>query len=503
MRVGEGLAVGIVAIAALGCTTDDDGTPLASTITTEADASTRVVIDAGASSDDATSDDDRSAHDAAAPSTAASDSADSENGASEAPFGDIRVDEEDAPATDATRNTTQEQTAPSPMGVDGGSVDAGSEEPADAGIDDETAQGAVDTGSTGDPDSDPESDPNTDAAVPSTPPSAQPFDAGVLPDADYAPGGPAESCSSVAYQDDGSVLLVAQEQHNYSIEVSWDVSNIGVAPNSELFFDWSDVKHDLLGHPISPLTDVDAFFLIVWKLPFEELVQRLSDDSLSAQYAHAAIAVYTDNQMTQAGFDDFKVAGGGELPRDELMARFDAELLDPAEYTYTVWPQSGPVIGDNAKAIQAFHLDPTSTNTTVVVDEDSTRISVDADLTSLLPTAVPTGESNIEMDWAQMETTASGRNWAIRSVDEVSVLRVPSSPSAIEERFVDLEYLADYHARGEVFAGDSINFGELSDEDGRAFEGITGSGAWYLVLQCSRCSDPSPWYVTQLVPCAD
>src|SRR5690606_33681377 len=101
---------------------------------------------------------------------------------------------------------------------------------------------------------------------------------------------------------------------------------------------------------------------IVWELTLDELVQKLMAEELSARYAAAAIAVYTENQITTATFDDFQVAGGGELPREELMYRFDPELFPPDQYTYTVMAQTGGVLGQGVKAVQVFHLDANSSN---------------------------------------------------------------------------------------------------------------------------------------------
>lgn len=333
------------------------------------------------------------------------------------------------------------------------------------------------------------------ASGPSSGSSTQPapLEAGV-------PNPPQQSCSSLSTQPDGSVLLLAHTDHNFNLDVEWDVSHLVVAPNSDLFFDWSMLDRDFLGHSVDPLADIDAVSLIVWELTLDELVQKLMAEELSARYAAAAIAVYTENQMTTASFDDFQVAGGGELPREELMYRFDPELFPPDQYTYTVMAQTGGVLGQGVKAVQVFHLDANSSNTSVHIDESSAQVTARADLTSLLPTSVPTAVPNIEIDWSQMETTAKGGSWRVRSIDQVSVVRVPLSPEELEPRFVELEQLADYRADGDVVTGESFNLADLVDTDGLPFQGISNAGTWYLVLRCSRCS-PAPWYVTQLLPC--
>jgi hypothetical protein len=151
--------------------------------------------------------------------------------------------------------------------------------------------------------------------------------------------------------------------------------------------------------------------------------------------------------------------------------------------------------------VQAFQLDDTSTTTNVSITSDSASISFDTDLSSLTPVGVPSGRSDITIDWFDMETNAMGRPWAVRSIYEVLVAHYSITPAEIETQFLDLESLADGLWRGEVVAGDALALSALSDESGNAFPGIDDTGTWILALICGPCGNPAPWYLTRLESC--
>jgi len=119
----------------------------------------------------------------------------------------------------------------------------------------------------------------------------------------------------------GNLLLKAHENNNYRVQSKLEVSVTPVKPNSELLFDWSQLTTDFLQRQVDPLATIDMVSLIVWNLTHEQMVEKLNKDELSAQDVHSAAALYTMKQKSSASIFEFVVPGGGELPRDELMAR--------------------------------------------------------------------------------------------------------------------------------------------------------------------------------------
>jgi hypothetical protein len=322
---------------------------------------------------------------------------------------------------------------------------------------------------------------------------------------DYAAIAASGACiTDGGVDEDGFIPLYAHPDNNYTFSSTVSVSTIAAMPNTELFFDWSTLTTDFLGHDVDPLADIDTVALILWELTLEEMTEKLNADELSAQYAAAAIALYTNNEVTTGSIFDFQVAGGGELPPEELMPRLDPANYDPATHTYALMAQTGGVLGQGVKMVQAFHLDEASENTQVDITPESTSLSFDVDLSdSLVPVSLPLGETNVLVDWSDMETTALNLEWKIRSIQEVMVAKYSLTPADLEAQFLDLELIADEMYRGEVEAGDEFVLTDLVEETtGAPFNGITEDGTWVLALVCTRCSNPAPWYLTRLQPCA-
>ncbi|HLV64168.1 MAG TPA: hypothetical protein VKY73_00080 [Polyangiaceae bacterium] len=304
----------------------------------------------------------------------------------------------------------------------------------------------------------------------------------------------------------GNLLLKATEANNYTFSSTLSVSVTPVAPNTELFFDWSQLNKDFLGHPLDPLTSIDMVSLIVWNLPHDEMVAKLNKDELKAAFVHSPAALYTMKQKTSASLFEFIVPGGGELPRDELMARLDPTKVDPATHTYTVMPAEGVNIGEGVRMVAAFRLDPTTTNQTVTITPESTQLtSLTATLSTLTPVLVPAAQAAIAVDWSDMiarkAPNALGREWTDRSVTEVMVAHYTETPAELEQQFLNLELIAEGMWRGEVVAGASLALSQLKDTSGQPFTGIDANGTWVLALICGTCANPAPWYLTILKPC--
>lgn len=311
----------------------------------------------------------------------------------------------------------------------------------------------------------------------------------------------------------GNLLLKAHENNNYRVQSKLEVSVTPVKPNSELLFDWSQLTTDFLQRQVDPLATIDMVSLIVWNLTHEQMVEKLNKDELSAQDVHSAAALYTMKQKSSASIFEFVVPGGGELPRDELMARLDPMNINPAMHTYTVMPAEGTYIGQGVRMVAAFRLDPNSTNQTVTITPQSTQLT---ELTVTLPEVapeiasvlVPAGQANIVVDWQDMidrkALNALGRLWADRSVDQVMVAYYTQTPAELAQQFLKLEEIHQGMWRGDVVAGASLSLSQLKDANGQPFTGINAGmpGTWVLALLCSTCANPAPWYLTILKPCA-
>jgi hypothetical protein len=297
------------------------------------------------------------------------------------------------------------------------------------------------------------------------------------------------------------MLLLPNEANNYSFSSSLEVTVTPVTPLSDLSIDWTGVTQDFLGNTIDPAVDIDSVFIIVWRLTVEQMTEKLNDDSLGAPDSAGAIAYYNETGATASTIFEFEVPGGGELPMDELLDRVDPAQFPPSMHSYTVMPSEGGTPGEGAKMVHAFVLDDASTNTDIVMTNDSTKLMYMADLTSLTPTHVPAGANNILVDWSDMMVNALGRDFIGTNIFEVLVAKYTQTPAELEQNFLQIETIADEMYRGDVLAGRELPLTELAREDGTPFAGITADGTWILALICGVCGNPAPWYITILEPC--
>jgi hypothetical protein len=309
-----------------------------------------------------------------------------------------------------------------------------------------------------------------------------------------------EQCSATA--GDMGLSAFTNEVNNYAFTSTLALRVTPVMPNTELFINWAGLTQDFVGHPVDPKADIDMVSMVVWKLSQQELVQKLNEDDLGSTYAESAIAMLTMNAVDSASIFDFEVAGGGELPREELMARLDPTIFDPATTSYTVMAHEGGVLTEGSKMVAAVQLDPASTNQTIVVDSTSTTLTYAADIQTLTRLSLPEGRSDITLDWSMMMTNGLGRTFTKRSINEVMVAQyLTLTPADLEAEFLDLELIADKMYRGQVTAGDKLSLSTLVDAAGQPFTGIDANGTWIVALMCGGCANPAPWFLSTLARC--
>jgi hypothetical protein len=241
--------------------------------------------------------------------------------------------------------------------------------------------------------------------------------------------------------------------------------------------------------------------LVLWSLSLDDLTKKLNNDELPQSDVTAVASLYTRNQVTSGTLFDF-TSFGQPIPQSTLLSYFDASLFDAAASTYTVIAATGTTAGQGGRMIKALRLDPTSTNTNVVLDANSATLDYEVHLTNLAPLQVPVGDANITLDWSKMQVNAMGNSFAQRSIDHVMVAKYSLTPQELESRFLDIQSIADDMWSGSIDSGTSVVFSSLNNAAGTAFGGIDGSHTWIVALVCGTCQNPAPWYLSVLTPCA-
>lgn len=295
---------------------------------------------------------------------------------------------------------------------------------------------------------------------------------------------------------DGFVLQ-ASEASNYTFESALMISEIAVAPATELTFDWSEVTIDYALHELDPQADIDMLAVIVWKLSAAELAVKLNADDLSQSDFEAIAMLYTENAVTSGRLFDF-TEFGHEIDDSLLLEYLDPELFDPATHAYTAMAMTGTTPGKGTRMIQAFRMDPSSTNTHVELHLESATLDYEVDMSSLQRVAVPAGDPNITVDWSGITQNAIGGDFDPTAITEVAVGKYAMSVAELEARFLDLDLIAEELYWGEVQSGSSYSLAATATEAGAGFAGVDDTGTWLVGLRCGSCTNPAPWYLTVL-----
>lgn len=295
----------------------------------------------------------------------------------------------------------------------------------------------------------------------------------------------------------------ASENNNYSTWSKMTLPIIKVKPSSDLSFDWGSVTRDFITHDLDPRADLDMTMVLFFQLPLAELETKLNADSLTQNdlVISPPLTLRTNGSDTSAKLFDFDL-NGVEVTPEQVMKYFDADFYSPANYTYALAGATGVEVGQGIRVIQAFQLDPTSSNTEVKITDASTKLDWTANLHDLTPTGIPKGEAAVTLDWGDMTKTGFGTAFDPTQITRAIVGHYAQGSGQLEQDFLDIELIATELYETTVESGTTVDFSMMTRKsDGRSFSGIDDTGTWLVALQCGVCRNPSPWYLSILKPC--
>lgn len=296
---------------------------------------------------------------------------------------------------------------------------------------------------------------------------------------------------------------MATEATNYAFSGTLSFEALTVAPSSELTVDWSGVTEDFTGGRLDPVRDIGSVSLTLWRLSAEELAAKLLHDALDADDLVTPTMYLPQDGETSASLFGFVTAAGTTIDPDVLVEYMNPNTYPPERHTYTAMAASGTVLGEGTRMIQAFRLDPSSTNTEVALDAESTQLSYEADLTSLVPVQVPAGATSVTLDWSALQINAFGSEFYASAITDVVVARYSLGPGELEDQLLRLETIHQGLWRKDVTSGSSVDLATLTDDSGAPFPGIDADSTWVVALICGSCTNPAPWYLSLLEPCVD
>ncbi len=315
--------------------------------------------------------------------------------------------------------------------------------------------------------------------------------AAASPDSGTRGDAPADSATGTTPCEGGSTLKLANA-NNYDFTGSLDIKPYPLAEFSDVVIDWSGLTKDLQGHDLNPATDLNYTGLIVLNnLTEQEVEQRLSTNTLDQSYITAYLSVNLSGN-TSVHLSDYTVFGN------------DIGITTYFKQGYGVWLltlATGTTPGVGTRMAAFLEPDPTATSTQLSIGNDSTKLSFTVDLQSLQKLSVPAATTSLTTDWSGITLKGDGSKFEATDVDEVMLAHYASMTVAeLQERFLDIEQLADDEWTASVTSGTTSPFTDLDSSKG-AFTGITDQGVWLLALRCTTCANPAPPFVTVLQTC--
>jgi hypothetical protein len=290
----------------------------------------------------------------------------------------------------------------------------------------------------------------------------------------------------------GTGDLAVADENNYDFVGTLDISTTEVQELTSVTIDWSGLTLDMQGHPVDP-TEIDMVSAVVFRyLSEEEIEYGLSTNTLE----QADVALYVFAEVT----------GETSIELGELTlfgTDIDVETYFEASYgTWLITLAKGTTPG--AGTVMPVFLLPVTApaETTVYVTNDSTSLTVDANLAGVTQLEAPV-DTPLTVDWDALTTDGQGNEFQTGDVDQVMVGYYETlTPTDLEEQLLDLEYVYDGMWRYDLEEGGSeLDLSLLTDDGGAAFGGISGDGTWILALRCTACPNPAPPFLTTFLPC--
>ncbi|MBN2577117.1 MAG: hypothetical protein JXP73_21320 [Deltaproteobacteria bacterium] len=305
--------------------------------------------------------------------------------------------------------------------------------------------------------------------------------------------------------------LMASASHNYAFQSAMTLPVIKVKPRAELTLDWGSVTTDIIGHNLDTKNDLNMVMVIPFSLSPTELAEKLNADTLEANdiVISPPLTLRTDGNNTTAKLFSFDLNGTAVTP-EQITEYFDPDFYPPENHTYALAVASGTEVGQGIRKIQAFQLDPGSSNTDVKATNDSVKLTWSANLRDLTPTGLPAGEAAVTLDWGDMTTNAMNRDFDPTQITRAFIGRYDEGSGQLEKSMIDyvelsasgVQLVAPELYMKDIEIGTSVDLSTMKTKSGdKAFAGINESGTWLVALTCGVCRNPAPWYLSILKVC--
>jgi hypothetical protein len=304
------------------------------------------------------------------------------------------------------------------------------------------------------------------------------------------PGGDkADDTAAVSCDESGPITLT--DANNYSFTGALDVPVVVTASATDITLNWDQVVEDIQCHAIDPAADIDTVGLVRFStLTQDEVELGLSTNDLQQSAMSGYVQFENDAEVTTTTLG--------------VMSFFGTQIVIEDEYfegggTYMLLLTTGSTPGVGARMITFLEPQAAASETTVDVANGCGVLDFAVDLTSLTSPAVCT-DGPYDVDWSAITVDGQGNAVDASQIDNLLLGYYPGLTVAdIEADFLDLESLATNLYELPLTGGTTADL-TLASDGTTTFSGFSGDGVWVLALQCSRCYNPAPLFVTVLNP---
>jgi hypothetical protein len=292
-------------------------------------------------------------------------------------------------------------------------------------------------------------------------------------------------CAYEAADVPGCVDCLLVDPHNYVLLSELRVGELPVAEGLDARVRWDGLTRDIRGEPLDPWSLGEARLIGFRDLEPSDVAYGLTHDSLAQ--SNVTVFVTCEPRDASCALSEFGMLGN-QVDIQQYMAEGNG-----------TWLLALGARGTLAVDQLAF-LTPTAgvAAQDVALADDTSRLDVAVGLRNVLPLELPAHVGEISVDWADVTRNGLGDPLDADAVDELWVARFDEPLGELEDRFFELDALADAVWTLDV-AGESAARLEYL-EGGTPFPGIDDAGTWLLALRCRGCTNPAPQLLAVLEP---
>ena len=276
----------------------------------------------------------------------------------------------------------------------------------------------------------------------------------------------------------GSVEIILQDENNFDFQSNIIADSIVIPAEEDALVDWSGLTADILSATVDPATEVDELSIVRFaNLTQEEVIDGINNETLKQSDLTGFVAYSPEGNETSAMLSEFSISGTSVDVEEEIQEGIGTFLISGTK--------------EDGEYISFVFFEPTNgaEPSTVMLTDESALLEFDLDLDAGSPLTPLTGEQTV-VTWSQLTTNGAGNPVVLSNIDRLMLARYTMDLSELEQRFLELEDLAD-----ELYIVDVAGLGSYDLMELEGFSGFEGEGTWLVAMRCSSCVNPSPQFV--------